>query len=44
MLRPYFKVDLSFTKERKLNKTTKLFPYRSFKLTMNFRILFNRQS
>ena len=30
-------------KERKLNKTTKLFPYRSSKLTMQFRILFNRQ-
>jgi hypothetical protein len=32
------------TKERKLNRTTKSFPYRSFKLTMQFRILFHRQS
>ena len=30
-------------KERNLNKTTKLFPSRSFKLTMQFRVLFNRQ-
>ena len=27
--------------ERKLDKTTKLFPYRSFKLTMPFRTLFH---
>ena len=33
----------SLTKERKLNKMTKSFPYRSFKLTMQFRILFHRQ-
>jgi len=32
------------SKERNPNKTTKLFPSRSFKLTMKFRILVNRQS
>lgn len=30
--------------KRNLNKTAKSFPYRSFKLTMQFRISFHRQS
>ena len=40
----YKKAVWSTAMERKLIKTTKSFPYRFFKLTMQFRILFNRQS
>jgi len=34
----------NFAEERKFNKATKLSPSHTIKLTMKFRILFNRQS